>query len=300
MLDESSLIRALRARIRDPAGMRGIGDDCCVWTPGGPTCLSVDAVAEGRHFTADTPPALVGRKAAAAALSDLAAMGARPVGAVAALSCPARWDALAVMQGLADELDRHGCPLLGGDTTGADSLVVSVTVWGEGVATAGAAARLVGRDGGVAGDLLVVTGPLGGSLASGRHLRPEPRLAEGQWLAQHGFVHAMMDLSDGLAADAPKLAGAAGCGCLLLPEQVPVHDDVAAFSDTVTAAMTGGEDYELLVAIEAAQWPTLQLAWPFANPLAVVGWLLPEPGGWMEDRHQRRVPLAFQGYEHHG
>jgi thiamine-monophosphate kinase len=295
-LDENALIRAVAAAHPAPAGVLGIGDDCCVWTPRGPTCLSVDAIAEGRHFTADADPRLVGRKAAAAALSDLAAMGAVPVGAAVAISCPARWDAQAVMAGLGAELMRHGCPLLGGDTTGADSLVVSVTVWGEGDPAAGG--RLLRRSGAGPGDLLVVSGPLGGSLRSGRHLTPEPRLAEGRWLARHGFVHALMDLSDGLAADAPKLAAASGCGCLLLPEQVPVHPDVPDFSDTITAALCDGEDYELLAAVEASQWPTLQLAWPFANPLSVVGWLLPEPGAWMEDRHQRRVPLAMRGYEH--
>lgn len=295
-LDESALIRGLHAANPPPAGVLGIGDDCCVWTPRGPTCLSVDAIAEGRHFTAAADPRLVGRKAAAAALSDLAAMGAVPVGAAVAISCPGRWDAAAVMAGLADELRRHGCPLLGGDTTGADSLVVSVTVWGEGDPEA--RGRLLRRSDGQAGDLLVVTGPLGGSLRSGRHLTPEPRLAEGRWLARHGFVHALMDLSDGLAADAPKLAEASGCGCLLLPEQVPVHPDVPDLSDTVTAALCDGEDYELLCAIEPAMWPTMQLAWPFAHPLAVVGWLLPEAGAWMEDRHQRRVPLAMRGYEH--
>jgi thiamine-monophosphate kinase len=295
-LDESALIRAVGAANPAPPGMLGIGDDCCVWTPRGPTCLSIDAIAEGRHFPSDADPGLVGRKAAAAALSDLAAMGAVPVGAVVAISCPGRWNAAAIMAGLSAELVRHGCPLLGGDTTGADSLVVSVTVWGEGDPAAGG--RLLRRDGGQPGDLLVVSGPLGGSLRSGRHLTPEPRLAEGRWLAQRSFVHALMDLSDGLAADAPKLAAASRCGCLLLPAQVPVHPDVPELSDTVTAAMCDGEDYELLASVEPGQWPTLQLAWPFAQPLAVVGWLLPEPGAWMEDRLQRRVPLALRGYEH--
>jgi len=296
-LSESALISALQSAYPAPAGTLGIGDDCCVWTPGGTTCLSVDAIAEGRHFEADADPHLVGRKAAGAALSDLAAMGAVPVGAVVALSCPSRWQAAAIMAGLGEELARHGCPLLGGDTTGSDSLVVSVAVWGEGDPAANR--RLVRRDGGQVGDLLVVTGPLGGSLRSGRHLRPEPRLAEGRWLARHAFVHAMMDLSDGLAADAPKLATASGCGCLLLPDQVPAHDDVPVMSDSVTSAMCDGEDYELVVAVEASQWPTLQLAWPFPQPLAVVGWLLAEPGAWMEDRQQRRVPLMMRGYEHH-
>ncbi|MCS6970346.1 MAG: AIR synthase related protein [Planctomycetota bacterium] len=295
-LDELALIRALQAAHPAPPGMLGIGDDCCVWQPQGAVCLSTDAIVEGRHFTAADPPSLVGRKAAAAALSDIAAMGALPTGAVVALCCPGRWDALAIMEGLGAELARHRCPLLGGDTTASDRLVIAVTVWGEGDPEA--KRRLVTRHGGRPGDLLVVTGPLGGSLRSGRHLRPEPRLAEGRWLARQAAVHAMMDLSDGLAGDARKLAEASGCGLLLLPEQVPVHEDVPPLSDTVTAALCDGEDYELLVAVEPGMWPTLQLAWPFAQPLSVVGWLLAEPGAWMEDRQRRRVPLTLRGYEH--
>jgi thiamine-monophosphate kinase len=290
---ERDLIRSLRARVSDPPGALGIGDDCCVWTPGGETCLSVDAIVEGRHFTADADPALVGRKAAGAALSDLAAMGASPRGAAVSLTCPAGWNPLAVMEGLATELERHACPLLGGDTTGGEQLVVAVTVWGE-----AANGRLLRRGGGKAGDLLVVTGPLGGSLASGRHLRPEPRFAEGAWFAGHPAVHALMDISDGLASDAPALAEASGCGCLLLPAQVPVHPDVAEMSDTIRAALCDGEDFELLAAIAPEQWPHLQLAWPFERGLSVVGWLIAEREDRMEDRFGRVVPLAFRGFEH--
>lgn len=148
MLDENSLIAEVRAHVRDPAGMVGIGDDCCVWTPGGRTCLSTDTVVEERHFRADDAPELVGRKAVGAALSDLAAMGARPVGAVLALTCPARWDASAVMAGAINECERLGCPLLGGDTTGGGLLVVTVTVWGEAVAGPSSPGRLLLRSGG--------------------------------------------------------------------------------------------------------------------------------------------------------
>jgi thiamine-monophosphate kinase len=290
---ENELIAALRARVHDAAEVRGIGSDCCAWTPGGRTCLSVDAVVEGVHFAADADPRLVGRKAAAAALSDLAAAGARPVGAVVALSCPPRWDGLAVMEGLIAELERHRCPLLGGDTTGAAQLTVAVTVWGE-----AAGARLLDRRGAEPGDLLVVTGPLGGSLASGRHLRPEPRFAEGAWLAASPYVHACMDLSDGLAADAPKLARENACGCILLPADVPVHDDVPVMSDSMRAACCDGEDYELLAAVSAAHWPQLQLAWPFPRPLERVGWLIEQPGTWCEGPDGRLVPLPYAGYEH--
>ena len=291
---EGELIAALRARIRDPQGVTGIGDDCCVWTPGGPTCLSTDTIVEGRHFTLQATPAQVGRKAAGAALSDLAAMGATAKGAVVAITCPSRWDSLAVMDGLIVELERHGCPLLGGDTSGGEELSLTVTVWGE-----AAHGRFLYRSGGRPGDLLVVTGPLGGSLVAGRHLAPEPRFVEGAWLAGHPAVHACMDLSDGLAADAPKLARASGGGCLLLPNQVPVHPDVPEMSDSIAAAMQDGEDYELLAAIAPEHWPNVQLAWPLPRPLSVVGWLIEQDEMQMEDRSGRVVPLAFRGYEHH-
>jgi thiamine-monophosphate kinase len=295
---ENDLIRKLRERIRDPEGVLGIGDDCCVWTPGGRTCLSTDTIVEGRHFRATDQPALIGRKAAGAAISDLAAMGAKPVGAVVALTCPTRWDGLAVMEGLIAECERHACPVLGGDTTGGEELVISVTVWGEAVANPHGLTRLVTRSGATPGDLLVVTGPLGGSLASGRHLRPEPRLAEGQWLAASPYIHAMMDISDGLAADAPKLAAASGYGCLLLPNQVPVHDDVPVMSDQAKAACCDGEDFELLAAVAAEHWPTLQLAWPFPRRLSTVGWLIDQPGAFRENSQGRVVPLAWSGFEH--
>ena len=300
MLDEDQLIRSLRARVRDPEGVLGIGDDCCIWSPAGPTCLSTDTVVEERHFLPADDPRLVGRKAAGAALSDLAAMGARPVGAVVALTCPARWDAESLVDGIITELDRHGCPLLGGDTTGGGMLVITVTVWGEAVASAHGTPRLLRRSGAHPGDLLVVTGPLGGSLRSGRHLRVEPRLAEGQWLAGHPAVHALMDLSDGLAGDAPKLAAASGCGCILLPSQVPVHDDVPLMSDQVSAAMCDGEDFELLAAVAPEMWPILQLAWPFPRPLMAVGWLIEQPGAFVEDAQGRLVTMPWRGFVHTG
>lgn len=290
---ENDLITRLRARATAPVGFLGIGSDCCEWTPGGRTCLSVDTVVEGTHFAPGTPAHQAGRKAAAAALSDLAAAGARPVGAVVALTCPPDRDGLALMEGLATELERHQCPLLGGDTTAGGILTVSVTVWGE-----AAGPRLLRRQGAGVGDLLVVTGPLGGSLASGRHLHPEPRFAEGAWLAGSPYVHACMDVSDGLAADAPKLAAANGCGCLLLPGDVPVHDDVPPLSDSIRAACCDGEDFELLAAVSALHWPQLQLAWPFPTPLARVGWLVEQPGAWCEDAAGRLVPLPWNGFEH--
>ena len=290
---ENDLISGLRGRIRDPDGVVGIGDDACVWTPGGPTTLSTDTVVEGRHFRRDDDDTLVGGKAAGAALSDLAAMGALPKGAVVALTCPGHRSAEAVMDGCLEVLDRHACPLLGGDTTAGDHLVITVTVWGE-----AAHHRFLFRDGGSPGDLLVVTGPLGGSLNQGRHLRVEPLLAEGAWFAGHPAVRAAMDLSDGLGADVRRLAAASGCGAMMLPKQVPVHDDVPVISDTIRAAFDDGEDYELLVAVAPEHWPSIQLAWPFPRPLYVVGWLTDGSDILMEGPSGRVEPLPFRGYEH--
>lgn len=304
-MDENELIAHAR-QLADGQGLPrgpaliGIGDDACVWSPGGDTCLSVDSIVCGRHFTAETAaatPQLVGRKAAAAAISDLAAMAAKPVGAAVALHCPSDIDGAAVMDGLTAELTRHGCPLLGGDTTGASELVIGVTVWGE----AWPDGRLLRRDQGQTGDILVATGWLGGSLQHGRHLTPEPRLAEARWFAERDFVHAAMDISDGLASDMPKLAHASGCGCVLMAENCKVHSDVPPASDIFKAACTDGEDYELLVAIDATAWPTLQLAWPFVElPLAMVGMLTGDGQMVMEVPNTRRcVPLTWSGYQHH-
>lgn len=294
-MDEDRLIAHVRGLVHgDPAGSLGIGDDACVWTPGGATCLSVDGLVESRHFTKETPPEAVGRKAAAAALSDLAAMGARPVGAVVSLHCPTHWDSMALMDALISELNRHGCHCFGGDSTGSDLLVVSVTVWGEAVE----GSRLLSRSGAQTGDLLVVTGSLGGSLHKGRHLCPEPRFPEGQWLAQWPATHAMMDLSDGLAADAPKLAAASGCGCLLLPGSVPRHPDVDEHNDPIRQALCDGEDFELLFAIEAAAWPSLQVEWPFDTAIHSVGWLIEQSGSYVEDPYGRVAPSPFQGFSH--
>ena len=238
---EWELIGQLQRSGTVPVDTVSIGDDCCVWQPDDRTALSVDTVVEGRHFERDTPEALVGRKAAASALSDLAAMGATPIGAVVALCCPAHRDAAALMLALRAELERHDCMLLGGDTTAADQLIVSVTVCEP------AAERLLLRQGAELGDVLAVTGLLGGSFADGRHLKPQPRLAEGAWLAAQSGVKAMLDLSDGLAGDVRRLAEASDVGMVLHTNQIPLHPTIANGPEPHRRAASDGEDYELLV-----------------------------------------------------
>ncbi len=173
---------------------------------------------EGVHFTPREKPALIGRKALARALSDLAAMGAAPVAAVVTLGV-AKNESVARLRGIYRGLEklaaRHGVSLVGGETTRAKELFLNVALLGE---CRGYAPVL--RSGARPGDRIAVTGSLGATRA-GKHLRFEPRLAEGQWLARHRFATALMDLSDGLGADLPRLAQASGVGFALEPEKIP-------------------------------------------------------------------------------
>lgn len=289
MLSENALIASLRQRFGSnlPNNIVGIGDDCCLWQSSTQQALSVDAIVEGVHFLPSDPEESIGVKAAGAALSDLAAMGAKPIGAAICLQISDHRDPLRLMESFGKTLQKYGCPLLGGDTVRSPTLALAVTVWGE----CPLGGRLIKRDGGQVGDLLCVSGPLGGSFLSGRHLRPVPRLELGQRLGRHEGVHAMMDLSDGLAADAPRLAQASSCGSLINTRNVPIHPDAAKDPDPLRAALEDGEDFELLVAIRADALTDL------SDVLIPVGKLLAEEGSWIDDGNGPRSS-PYRGFEH--
>ena len=270
----------------------GPGDDCAVLeSPPGGKChqlLKTDAVVEGVHFLASSPPAAVGWKAAARAVSDIAAMGGRPTHAVVTVVAPGltatSW-LLAVYRGLARCARTHGFSLVGGETSGAPDgapVMLNVTMLGE-----VEPGRCVLRSGGRPGDAVFVTGRLGGSLASGRHLTFRPRLAEAQWLARHVRPSAMMDLSDGLGQDLPRLARASGTGWLIDPARLPCHRGC-----TPAEALGDGEDFELLFTVPRSRATRLPAAWRTAFPkvpLTCLGTL--EPAG-------REEPALHGGYEH--
>ena len=244
----------------------GLGSDVR-YIPGGDgqIALSIDVSVEGVHFRRDwLSPEEIGWRATASALSDLAAGGAACIGALVALTTPAREPEatfVALMRGVDAALESAGGVVLGGDLSRGDAMAVAVTVVGRGTGA-------ISRRGARAGDGLWVTGELGGSRAAlaawidgrtpdpaarERFARPVPRLTEGRWLADHGAT-AMIDLSDGLGADAGHLAAASGLALHLELREVPVHPAarVAAEAGSQRPAIFaawGGEDYELLAAM---------------------------------------------------
>lgn len=280
-LGEDGLVAALLAQL--PAGpgrgvVAGAGQDDCalVRIPGAKRwqLLKTDCVIEGVHFSPATAPRAVGRKALCRPLSDLAAAGGKPAHALVTLalrpSMPAEW-AAGVYDGIGRAAEEYGVTVVGGETArtpGPCWLSVCLT----GTVRPG---RAVTRGGGRPGDRLYVTGRLGGSFLSGRHLLFQPRLAEARWLVKHFPVRAMMDLSDGLAADLPRMARASGTGFAVGAGQVP-----RAEGCTVEQALGDGEDYELLFAVGPKHADKLEHAWGArwpAVPLTGIGELA-EPG----------------------
>jgi thiamine-monophosphate kinase len=202
--------------------------------------VTQDALVEGVHFRLDWLSwRELGFRAAAVNLSDLAASGAEPEGLVVTLAAPAETAVTDVVE-LYEGLGETGVPVIGGDTTSADRLVLSVTAIGR-------SERVPGRAGALAGDVLVLTGPLGAAGAAfraDRYARPPLRLHEGRELA--ATAHAMLDLSDGLAADAAHIARRSGCRLVVDLERVPLAPG-AELDD-----LGFGEDYELLAAVPDA------------------------------------------------
>jgi thiamine-monophosphate kinase len=315
-MSELALIERIAARARRRSGTElGIGDDAALLSIGGTAVVTQDLLVEGVHFRRETAAARdLGHKALAVNLSDLAAMAAEPVAALVGLCLPpgvgddAVDEIYAGMEALAA---RHGVTVAGGDLTAGPALVLAVTAVGR----AASGVPTVLRSGARAGDVLCVTGALGASAAGlllverpelasavtapvaerlrAAHLRPEPRLAAGRSLARAG-ARAMLDLSDGLALDAARLARASGVRAVVAPDALPLAEGVAEIAAAAgrnarRLAAAGGEDYELLAALppdaveaarRAAPCPLTPVGRVEEGPPELVG---VDPGGWEHD-----------------
>lgn len=275
-LGEDAVVAALTRRLPTRADViAGAGDDCAIvgrkrdawWR-----LLKTDAVIEGIHFLPDEAPARIGWKAVCRAISDIASMGGLPEHALVTLALrpelPLAWVA-GLYAGLRKAARKFGVAIVGGETSRSPGPVfISIALAGTVERT-----RCVRRGGGAPGDALFVTGRLGGSLA-GKHLDFCPRLAEARWLVEQFPPSAMMDLSDGLSADLPRLAASSRCGVDLWPDDLPLTPGCST-----DQALSDGEDYELLFSIRPERASALSAAWrkKFPRlPLTCIGKLTPK------------------------
>lgn len=271
-LGEEEVVSRLVAMIPRHSGVvAGPGDDCAVVDAGNGTweLLKTDCVIEGVHFLSGTDPVQVGRKAMNRVLSDIAAMGGRPAHALVTIAVEAGRSFAEVegwYRGLVEAAEEGGCGIVGGETSRLPMTGAVITVAMTGTVDP---AQCVFRSGAKPGDLIVVTGRLGGSFASGRHLTFTPRLRESQWLVAHAKPTAMMDLSDGLGSDLPRLVATSGAGFRINEESLPCHAGVSA-----EAAVRDGEDYELLMTFSPDTFRDLPVRWSELFPdleLTVIG-----------------------------
>lgn len=303
---ESEFIQWLRDRVPShPQVPVGIGSDAALLRlPSGQAVVTTDALMDGVDFRlTEIAPRRAGRKALAVNLSDLAAMGARPVAAFVSLVLP-RSSALPLAQQLYEGLlglaEEFGVALAGGDTNTWDGpLVVNVTAVGEpgpgGVWTRGGARP---------GDAILVTGSFGGSIR-GKHLDFVPRVAEALALAGNYSVHAATDVSDGLSLDLHHILSESQRGALLELEAIPLADDARILASEAEPhhsplehALADGEDFELILIVPPCEAERLLAAPPFATPLTRIGTITDQPG-MVGRRHDGSLSsLTPRGYQH--
>ncbi|MBN2508103.1 MAG: thiamine-monophosphate kinase [Verrucomicrobia bacterium] len=308
-MNELDLIRLLTQNLpTHPAVVVGPGDDCAVLDLGLPDhwlLFKTDAIVEDTHFTRDTPPEDVGHKALARPLSDIAAMAGTPTAALVTAALPATFDprrVCAVYNGITRLAQRCHVAIAGGETTRTpDRILLSVSVLGTVPRR-----RCPLRSAAQPGDAIFVSGDLGGSLA-GKHLRFEPRLSEARWLAEHFPIHAMIDLSDGIATDLPHVLDASHVGAELLKSAIPVSRAARTRARTrqspkaaLLAALTDGEDFELLFTLPPRHAVSLFDRWTRQFPglrLSCIGKITAQPGLTLRDASGLQ-PLAAHGYVH--
>jgi thiamine-monophosphate kinase len=295
-----------------------IGDDAALWRPraGYETILTCDWFLEGTHFLADLhPPEVVGYKCLARAVSDIAAMGGQPRCFLLSLALPGtrtgNW-LRKFLNGLRKASRVLSCPIAGGDTTRRNEILINITVVGE-----VRRGRAILRSGAYPGDAIFVTGRLGkaqyglslllkpskpispGDKRLRKHFYPEPRLATGLWLANHRLATAMMDLSDGLSSDLPKLCEGSGVGARVEQRALPrvkIEKKYSKKFDATELALHGGDDYELLFTV--ARKNVGRIPEKIARvPVTRIGEITAEKRFVLELKYGVTAPLKNRGWD---
>ncbi len=300
---ENDFVRRLRARLGTHAAVPlGIGDDAASVHTGEETLVTVDLLCEGTHFRlGEATPEQIGRKALAVSLSDIAAMAGVPLAVFVAFTAPAD-GGLSLVEGLYQGMiplaEEFNTAIAGGDTNSWDGpLVISTTVLGK-VHPRGKLTRHHARP----GDVLLVTGSLGGSLA-GHHLSFVPRVREAQRLHEGYELSAGMDLSDGLLVDLGRLIEASGVGAALDLEAIPISEAAWRHAGrhnrqgALEAALGDGEDFELLLCAAPGEAARMLSEQPLEIPLTQIGTIVAEPGLWLT-APEGRQRLEVRGWQH--
>jgi thiamine-monophosphate kinase len=308
-MNEFELIAQLtRSLAGNNSVIAGAGDDCAVMDlgiPGKFVLFKTDAVVEGIHFDANTAPAKIGRKALGRCLSDIAAMAGTANGALVTLALPKGFDLAFVekiYEGMNEIAREHQVAIVGGETTtNPERILISISLLGTVEKK-----KCILRSGAKAGDAVFVSGELGGSL-SAKHLEFEPRLNEARWLAENFAIHSMIDLSDGLAGDLRHILHASNVGAELLASAIPVSRAAklqargeSSAKPPLLAALTDGEDFELLFTVASRDAVKLLDAWKTRFPkvrLSCVGKIAAEKGLRIRDEKGVRA-LSAHGYVH--
>jgi thiamine-monophosphate kinase len=312
---ELEFIRWLRSHVPNQRNAPlGLSDDAAIVSlPGqGSIVVTIDTLTDGVDFRVDVDdPRRIGRQALAANLSDLAAMAAEPVAAVVSLALP-RNDpttnnslqlAISLYEGILPLAKEYDVTIAGGDTNTFDGpLVISVAALGRPTARGP-----LTRSGGKPGDWLLVTGSLGGSIL-GHMFDFTPRVREAVTLHERYDLHAAIDLSDGLALDASRLAVESGCGAVIFTQRVPISPDAVKLSEQENAAdrnaaalrhaLSDGQDFELLIAAPPETAHSILRDKPIECAITHVGELIVEPGLWQQRANDGRKPLEPVGWRH--
>ncbi len=300
---EFELIDWIRRRVPPHAQVPlGIGDDAALlkFSRDGESLVTVDMLLEGVHFTLDSAtPFQVGWKALGVNLSDIAAMGGRAVAAVVSIALPRgkAWDlAQGIQQGMDALAEKFDVCIAGGDTNTWDGpLIISITALGEPLG-----AGPIRRGGAQPGDWILVTGDLGGSI-TGKHLDFVPRLAEARELQSLVKLNAMIDISDGLAADLHHILEESHCGARVMADRIPISAAAQAVNDgrsPLERALSDGEDFELLMTLPPDEAQSLLTSPPFATRLTHIGEIVVGSQCELLQADGSVAPLPPRGWRH--